>query len=161
MTIKAGDRIPSATLWRVGKDGVDKVDAVKYLEKKRVVIIGVPGAFTSVCSQKHLPAYIQNSHKIKGKGADEIVCVAVNDPAVLRAWGESLHIDDRISLLSDGNGDFTKAMGLELDLRAKGLGIRSQRYSMIVDDGLVETLNVEPVAGEVTLSGADVCMGVL
>jgi peroxiredoxin (alkyl hydroperoxide reductase subunit C) len=114
---------------------------------KRVVLFAVPGAFTPTCSAKHLPGYLQNLDGLKGKGVDEVACLAVNDPFVMGAWAKDQGVDGRILMLADGAAAFTKALGLELDLTARGLGVRSQRFAMVVEDGKVTSLNVEPPGG--------------
>jgi peroxiredoxin (alkyl hydroperoxide reductase subunit C) len=147
MTIKVGDTIPSMKLMAGGPDGPKEVSTDELFKGKKVVLFAVPGAFTPTCSAKHLPGFIQNADAIFAKGADAIVCMAVNDPFVMGAWGKDQGVDSKITLLADGSGAFTKAMGLELDLVARGLGIRSQRFAMIADDGKVTYLAVEPPGG--------------
>ncbi len=161
MSIKAGDKIPSVTLSRLGADGMEQIDIAAYLKGKRAVIFAVPGAFTPTCAQKHLPSYIKNADSIKAKGIDEIICIAVNDPFVMKHWGESAGAQGKVTMMPDGNADFTKAVGLTLDVTGKGLGIRSQRYAMIVNDGKVESLEVEPAAGDMTVSSGDACLKAL
>lgn len=158
MTIKQGDRIPSVKLKRLGPGGMEEIDTAAYLKGKKVVIFAVPGAFTPTCAQKHLPSYVNNAAKIKAKGIDEIICIAVNDPFVMKHWGDTAGADGKVTMLPDGNAEFTKAVGLEMDGSGYGLGIRSKRYSMVVVDGIVKDLQVEPAAGDVSLSGAEACM---
>ena len=141
MTIAIGDRIPSATL-NFLKDGVQAIRTDDLFAGKTVVLFAVPGAFTPLCSGQHLPGYVKLAKEIKAKGVDTIACVSVNDVFVMGAWGKSQGADE-ILLLADGNAAFTKAMGLELDGTPMNLGIRSQRYAMIVDDGVIKTLQVE------------------
>ncbi len=144
MTIAPGDTLPDATLMLVTASTPEPVRISEYLNDKKVVIIAVPGAFTPTCSAQHLPSLMENADAIKAKGVDEIVCVAVNDPFVLKAWAEDQGTDGIITMLADGSGLFTKALGLELDLIGRGLGVRSQRYAMIVDDLKVLHLPVAP-----------------
>ncbi|WEK52363.1 MAG: peroxiredoxin [Candidatus Kaistia colombiensis] len=153
MTISVGDRIPAAKFRVVTPDGVvEKTDA-DIFAGKTVVLFAVPGAFTPTCHKNHLPGYLDQAAAIKAKGVDTIAVVAVNDQFVMGAWAKATGAEDKILFLADGSGEFTKAIGLEFDLSANGLGIRSKRYAMIVEDGVVKTLNVEE-AGGVTGSGA-------
>ncbi len=158
MTIKTGDKIPSVKLKRIGGNGMEEIDIASYIKGKKVVIFGVPGAFTPTCAQKHLPSYVNNADKIKAKGVDEIICVAVNDPFVMKHWGETAGADGKVTMMPDGNATFTKAIGLEMDGSGFGLGTRSKRYSMVVDDGIVKELNVEASAGDMNVSGGEVCL---
>src|SRR5579871_771725 len=151
MTIKVGDRVPSATLMQM-KDGAPKpVKTDDLFSGKKVVLFALPGAFTPTCSAKHLPGFVQNADALKKKGVDAIACVSVNDAFVMGAWGEQQKAGEKVMMLADGNGDFTRAVGLELDGSRFGMGKRSQRYSMVVDNGVVKTINVEqPGAFEVS-----------
>jgi glutaredoxin/glutathione-dependent peroxiredoxin len=158
MTIKPGDKIPSVKLKRLGKDGLEDVDMASYVKDKKVVIFAVPGAFTPTCTQKHLPSYIDNADKIKAEGIDEIICIAVNDPFVMKHWGQGAGADGKITMMPDWNAAFTKAVGLEMDGSGFGLGTRSKRYSMLVDKGVVKSLDVEAEAGKVTSSGGEACL---
>lgn len=158
MTIKTGDKIPSVTLKKLGPNGMEEIDTASYLKGKKAVVFAVPGAFTPTCAQKHLPSYVENAAQIKAQGIDEIVCVAVNDPFVMKHWGEVAGAEGKVTMLPDGNAAFTKALGLELDASGNGLGIRSKRYSMIVNDGVIESLEVEDKAGEMTVSGGEACL---
>lgn len=146
MTIKSGDRIPDVTLKTMGANGPEDITTADIFGGKKVVLFAVPGAFTPGCTMTHLPGYVVNADKIKAAGVDTIACVAVNDAFVMDAWGKSQNADE-ILMLGDGNGEFTAALGLELDGRGFGLGTRSQRYAMIVDDGVVTTLNLEDGPG--------------
>jgi peroxiredoxin (alkyl hydroperoxide reductase subunit C) len=145
--IKVGDSIPHAKLTAATPDGPKEVTTGDVFGGKKVVMFAVPGAFTPTCSAKHLPGYLQNLDVLKEKGVDTVACIAVNDPFVLMAWARDQDVGDRIMMLADGSATFTKTLGLELDLTARGLGIRSQRYAMVVDDGKVTSLNVEPPGG--------------
>ncbi|MEM9057559.1 MAG: peroxiredoxin [Pseudomonadota bacterium] len=153
MTIKEGDRIPASTLKTMGADGPVDITTDEIFAGKKVVLFAVPGAFTPGCTVTHLPGYVVHADTIKAKGVDTIACVAVNDAFVMDAWGKAQNAE-HLLMLADGNGDFTAAMGLELDGSGFGLGMRSQRYALIADDGVVTSLNVEPDAG-VSVSSAD------
>ena len=157
MTIKIGDRVPSVKLKHVTADGVSDVDTADLFGGKRVVLFSVPGAFTPTCSKEHLPGFVARADDIKAKGVDEIVCLAVNDHFVMKAWAEAQNVGDKVSLLADGNAAFTKEMGLDQDLGGPGLGVRGKRFSMLVDDGVVKTLDIESAPG-VSVSGADACL---
>src|SRR5579883_2515223 len=133
MAIKVGDRIPSVTLRMLGPEGPQAISSDEFFKGKRVVLFGVPGAFTRTCSQRHLPGYVTHAAALKAKGVDTIACVAVNDAFVMGAWGKDQNCGDKVMMLADGSGDFTRAVGLELDATRNGLGKRSQRYSMLVD----------------------------
>src|SRR6266446_1586536 len=161
MTINVGDRIPSVTLKQLTSEGVKEFTTDEIFRGKRVVLIAVPGAFTPACSQRHLPGYVDKATDIKAKGIDEIACVAVNDAFVMGAWGRDQKAEGKVRMLADGSGDFTRALGLELDLSKGGLGVRSKRYSMLVDDGVVKSLNVEQQPGQVDISGAEAMLKAL
>ena len=154
MTIKVGDRLPSVTLSEATAEGPKPVKTEDVFKGKRVALVAVPGAFTPTCSAKHLPGFKQQAHAIKAKGIDVIACISVNDAFVMRAWAEDQAVGEDILMLGDGSGDFTRAVGLEMDATGFGMGKRSQRYSMIVDDGVVTELNVE-APGEFKVSSAD------
>src|SRR6476661_8498871 len=147
MTIQVGDSIPSAKLMQGTAEGPKEISTEELFGGKTVVLFGVPGAFTPTCSAKHLPGYVQNYDALKAKGADVVACMAVNDAFVMGAWGKDQGVGDKVVMLADGSAAFTKALGLELDLTARGLGVRSQRYAMVVDDGRVTSLSVEPPGG--------------
>jgi peroxiredoxin len=153
MTIQVGDRLPDVPLSIAGPDGPQPTSSSDYFAGKRVALFAVPGAFTPTCSARHLPSYVDKASELKGKGVDEIACVSVNDPFVMAAWGERDGSSD-ITMLADGNGQFADALGLTMDGSKFGLGQRSQRYSMIVDDNVVEQLNVE-APGEYRASSAE------
>ena len=147
MTIQVGDRLPSATLTIMTAEGPKPLTTTELCEGKKVVLFAVPGAFTPTCSVQHLPGYVDNAQSLKDKGVDTVACVSVNDPFVMGAWGKDREVGEDLMMLSDGNGDFTAAIGLEMDGSGFGLGTRSQRYAMIIDDGIVSTLNVESGPG--------------
>lgn len=155
MSIKEGDRIPSATLAVMGEGGPQTIETDDYFKGRTVALFSVPGAFTPTCSAKHLPGFVQRAGELKQKGVDEIACVAVNDVFVMDAWGKNQGADGRVTMLADGNGDFTRALGLEMDASGFGMGTRGKRFAMIVEDGIVKTLNVEqPGAFEVSSAEA-------
>ena len=147
MMIKVGDTMPSMKLMRATSSGPQEVSTDELLRGKRVLMFAVPGAFTPTCSERHLPGYVQNMDALRAKGVDEVVCLAVNDVFVMGAWARQQGLEDKIVMLADGSGALTKALGLELDLTARGLGIRSQRYAMVLDNGKVAQLAVEPPGG--------------
>jgi peroxiredoxin len=153
MTIQVGDRLPDVPLTIATADGPKPTTTSDFFNGKRVALFAVPGAFTPTCSARHLPSYVDKAEELKRQGVDEIACIAVNDPFVMAAWGQRDGSAD-ITMLADGNGDFTKAIGLTMDGSKFGLGERSQRYSMIVKDGVVEQLNVE-APGEYRASSAE------
>jgi len=154
MTIQVGDRIPDATFMTFTGDGPAPMTTDDVFKGKTVALFAVPGAFTPTCSARHLPGFLDHAADIKAAGVDLIACVSVNDGFVMNAWGKSQDVGDSILMLADGNGAFTKAVGLELDGSKFGMGARSQRYSMIVKDGVVDKLNVE-AGGEFRVSAAD------
>ncbi|MCP5146828.1 MAG: peroxiredoxin [Pseudomonadales bacterium] len=159
MTIKVGDKIPSSTLKTMGDKGPTDITTEEIFAGKKVLLFAVPGAFTPGCSITHLPGYVVNADKIKARGVDTIACMAVNDAFVMDAWGKSQNAEELL-MLGDGNGDFTAALGLELDGRGFGLGTRSQRFAMLVEDGTVKHLNVEQGPG-VDVSSAETMMALL
>jgi peroxiredoxin len=160
MTINVGDRIPAATLKQMTKDGPANVTTDQLFAGKKVVLFSVPGAFTPTCHARHLPGYVEKLDALKAKGVDTVACVAVNDVFVMDAWGKASGVGDRILMLADGNAEFTKALGLELDASGFGMGTRGKRFAMIVQDGVVKQLNVES-AGEFRVSAADYVLGQL
>ncbi|MBL4622435.1 MAG: peroxiredoxin [Immundisolibacteraceae bacterium] len=143
MTVKTGDKAPQATLMEMTAEGPAPVTSEELFAGKKVVLFAVPGAFTPLCSGQHLPGYVELADQIRGKGVDSIVCLSVNDAFVMGAWGDAQNVGDKVRLVGDGNGEFTAAMGLEMDGSGFGLGSRSQRYAMIVDNGTISVLNVE------------------
>jgi len=161
MTINVGDKLPSVTLRQVTSEGPKEVTSDAFFRGRKVVLFAVPGAFTPACSQRHLPGYVDKAADIKAKGIDEIACVAVNDAAVMGAWGKNQKTEGKVTMLADGSGDFARALGLELDLSKGGLGIRSKRYSMLVENGVVKSLNVEAQPGQVDSSSAEAILRAL
>ena len=161
MTIKVGDKLPAGTLMEfleVEKEGCsigpNAVTVEDLTKGRKVVIFGLPGAFTPTCSAKHVPSYLVNYDKLKAKGVDTIACMSVNDAFVMGAWARDQKTGDKVRMLADGSAEYTKALGLEFDLAAKGLGMRCQRFSMLVDDGVVKALNVE-APGKYEVSDGD------
>ncbi|MDN2566822.1 peroxiredoxin [Aquibium sp. A9E412] len=154
MTISVGDRIPDVTLKVIETDGRKDTDTASFFGGRTVVLFGVPGAFTPTCSNNHLPGYVDNFDAILARGADAVAVIAVNDPFVMQAWARETGAGDKIAFLADGNADFARATGLDTDLSAGGLGLRSKRFSMIVADGTVKTLNIEDSPGQAVESGA-------
>lgn len=155
MAIKVGDRIPSVTFKQKTADGMKDVKSDDYFKGRKVALFAVPGAFTPTCSAKHLPNFVERSGDLKKKGVAEIACVSVNDAFVMEAWGKAQNVGDSVTMLGDGNGDFARATGLTLDGRGFGLGERTTRFSMLVDNGVVKVLNVESNPGELKESSAD------
>ncbi|HET9628313.1 MAG TPA: peroxiredoxin [Novosphingobium sp.] len=153
MTIAVGDKLPDVKLIKASQDGNEPVQTADYFKGKRVALFSVPGAFTPTCSAKHLPGFVEKAAALKAKGIDEIACTAVNDPFVMKAWGAA-NGSPEVTMLADGNGDFAKAVGLVMDGTGVGLGQRGQRFSMVINDGKVEKLNVE-APGEFKVSAAD------
>ncbi len=160
MTIKVGDTLPSMKLMIAGADGPKEVSTDTLFKGKKVVLFATPGAFTPTCSAKHLPGYVQNADAFRARGVNEIVCMAVNDPFVMGAWAKDQGTDGKVVMLADGSGALTKAMGLELDLVARGLGMRSQRFAMVVDDMKVTHLAIE-APGDFDVSKAEAVLAVL
>ncbi len=160
MTIQVGDPIPGATLHRMSENGPEAVTTEELFKGKTVVLFGLPGAFTPTCSAKHLPGFVDKAEQIKAKGVDTIACLSVNDAFVMDAWGKDQGVGDKVLMLADGNAELTKAMGLELDLMDRGFGVRSQRYAMIVKDGVVTLLNREE-PGAFDLSSAETILKAL
>ena len=160
MTLSVGDRLPEATFMTMTADGPNKVSTDDVFKGKTVALFAVPGAFTPTCSAKHLPGFVEKADEIKAKGVDTIACVSVNDVFVMDAWGKSQNAGDDVVMLADGNGDFAQAIGLVMDGTGFGMGTRSQRFSMIVKDGVVSELNVEG-PGEFKVSSADHILGQL
>jgi peroxiredoxin (alkyl hydroperoxide reductase subunit C) len=143
MTIAPGDTMPTATLYTMGADGPEAISTDDLFGGRKVALFGLPGAFTPTCSAKHVPGFLDNADELRAKGIELIVCVSVNDAFVMGAWGKDLGVGDVIVMAADGSGELTKKIGLELDLTERGLGMRCERFSMIVDDGRVLTVNVD------------------
>jgi len=160
MTIAVGDKIPSAKLKTFTAEGPKDITTDEIFNGKKVVLFAVPGAFTPTCSAKHLPGFVDKAGEIKGKGIDTIACIAVNDAFVMGAWGKAQNTGDKVLLLADGAATFTKQLGLDLDLSGPGMGIRSKRYAMLVDNGVVKVLNVE-APGAFEVSSADAILKAL
>lgn len=158
MTIKVGDKIPAVTLKKLGDNGMEDVAFADYIAGRKVVIFGVPGAFTPTCTAQHVPSFLEAEEQFAAHGVDEIICLAVNDPFVMNFWAKETGVSGKITMIPDGNAELTTAMGLELDLSAVGLGTRSQRYSMIVDDGTVQDLEIEPNPGELEMAAGGACL---
>ena len=154
MAIQVGDRIPQATLVKATPDGPQQIDGEDYFRGRRIALFSVPGAFTPTCSARHLPGFIDRVDALKAKGVDEVACTAVNDAFVLSAWSEQAGAEGKVTMLADGNGEFAEALGLAADFNKFGMGRRGQRWSMIVDDGVVKDLNVEE-PGAFNVSSAD------
>jgi peroxiredoxin len=160
MTIAVGDRIPEVSVATPTPDGPKKVTTTELLGKGKVVLFGVPGAFTPTCSDYHLPGFVLRAEDLTAKGVDTIVCMSVNDPFVMAAWGKEREVGESVVLIADGSGDFTRALGLELDLAGAGLGMRSQRFAAIIEDGVVTDLAVEEGPG-LDVSSADAVLAKL
>jgi peroxiredoxin len=160
MTIKVGDRMPAGSFTQVTKDGPQKISAEDFFKGKKVVLFSVPGAFTPTCDAKHLPGFVEKASDLRAKGVDTIACIAVNDAFVMKAWGKSQSTDGKVEMLADGNGDYTKALGLDFDASGFGMGLRGQRFALLVDNGVVKQVNVE-AKGEFKVSSAEYVLGQL
>ncbi len=160
MTIKVGDKIPSAKLRVMTSEGPKDVTTDEIFKGKKVVLFALPGAFTPTCSAKHLPGFVQHADAIRAKGADTIACLSVNDAFVMGAWGKDQKVGDKVMMLADGNAEFTRAVGLESDSSGYGMGVRSKRYAMVVENGMVKALNVEK-PGTFEVSSAEAVMKAL
>ena len=161
MTIEVGQTLPDATFKVLTADGLADVRLSELTDGKKVVLFALPGAFTPTCHAKHLPGYLQHHDAIKAKGVDTIACVVVNDPFVLDAWGKAQGVDDRVKLLSDGNATFTKEIGLSFDGSMAGLGTRSRRYAMVIEDGMVDFLAVEDAPPMMEVTSAEAVLAIL
>ena len=160
MTIKVGDKLPSVTLKYMNKDGMQTATTDDLFKGKKAVLFGLPGAFTPTCSAKHLPGFVTHADDLKKKGVEVIACLSVNDAFVMDAWGKSQNAGDKVLMLADGNGDFAKATGLTMDGTGYGMGLRTSRWAMVLEDGKVKTLNVE-APGAFEVSSAEAVMKVL
>jgi peroxiredoxin len=154
MTISKGDKVPATTFVKMTENGPEQVDGENFFKGRKVALFSVPGAFTPTCSAKHLPGFVDKADDLKSRGVDEIACTAVNDAVVRGAWGKSAAADGKVTMLADGNGDFARAVGLEMDGSKFGMGKRGQRFSMIVNDGVVEEVNIE-APGDFKVSSAE------
>lgn len=152
MTIQVGEKLPESVLKKIG-EGVENVDTHTLFDGKKVVLFAVPGAFTPTCSERHLPGFVERFDEFRARGID-VACMSVNDPFVMQAWGQSQHVPDGLLMLADGNGDFARAMGLEMDATAYGMGTRSKRFALYAEDGVVKQLHVE-APGEFRVSSAE------
>jgi glutaredoxin/glutathione-dependent peroxiredoxin len=161
MTIKVGDRLPDVTFFTPSAEGPKPVTTAEYFAGRKVVLFAVPGAYTPTCNANHLPGYVQHGDAIKAKGIAAIAVTGVNDVFVMKAWSETSGAVGKIDFLADGSADFAKAMGLSIDLSARGLGTRSQRYSMVVDDGVVKAMAVEESPGQAAVSGAEAMLSMV
>lgn len=160
MTIKAGDKMPAGKFKTMGANGPQDLTTAQLFDGKRVVLFSVPGAFTPTCDAKHLPGYVGLAAQLKAKGVDTVACMAVNDVFVMNAWGKSSNVGDKVLMLADGNGDYTRALGLELDATGFGMGKRGQRFAVVVDKGVATRVNVEG-PGEFRVSAAEFVLGQL
>jgi peroxiredoxin len=151
--IKVGDTIPSVQVRQIAENGVQEVNTGDFFKGRRVALFAVPGAFTSTCSAKHLPSFAKNADALRSKGIDAIACISVNDPAVMRAWSEHSGTAGSVTMIADGNGDFARALGVEADMSKNGMGKRSRRYSMLVEDGVVKQFHLEEPGGFGVSSG--------
>jgi peroxiredoxin len=154
MTIKVGDKLPAGMLTHMSKDGPQKISTEQLFAGKKVVLFSVPGAFTPTCDAKHLPGFVQHAAEIKAKGVDTVACMAVNDVFVMNAWGKHSNVGDKVLMLADGNGDYSKALGLEMDASGFGMGVRGKRFALLAKDGVVTGLFVEG-PGEFKVSSAE------
>jgi len=160
MTIKAGDKMPSGTLKRMTKEGPKDISTDEIFKGKRVVLVSVPGAFTPTCDAKHLPGYVELADQLRAKGVDTIACMAVNDVFVMNAWGKAQSVGDKVLMLADGNGDYSRALGLELDAKGYGMGLRGQRFAIVVKDGVATDVYVEQ-PGQFKVSAAEAVLAQL
>ena len=155
MKIKPGDKLPKSTLYIIGENGVEKINLEKIIENKKVIIFGLPGAFTSVCSAKHLPGFIKAYEEVKKKGIDKIICISVNDPFVMKFWGETHGSKDKILMAGDPYREFTGAIGAEVDKTDRGLGIRSSRYTMLIENNILKKIKEEKETSSCEITSAE------
>ena len=158
MSIEAGQSVPSVMLKRLGAEGMEEVDTAAMTMGRKIVLFSVPGAYTPTCSAKHLPGFVTHADAFKAKGVDEIVCTAVNDAFVMKAWGEAAGAEGKVTMLPDGNGDLARALGLEMDASGYGMGTRGQRFAMLIEDGVVKDVQVEE-GGAFEVSSAEHMLG--
>ena len=156
--IKVGEKIPSQKLRKVTPGGVDEVSSDDFFRGRKVVLFSLPGAFTPTCSKGHLPGYVAKAEEIKQRGVGEIACLSVNDAHVMRAWGEQHGTGEKVTMLADGNADFTRALGLDIDLAIAGMGVRAKRAVLLVDDGVVSSIEVEAKPSDLSGSSAESCL---
>ena len=154
MTISVGDKMPSGTLMTMGDGGPEPVSKDDWFSGKKVVLFGLPGAFTPTCSAQHVPSYVENHTALAAKGVDAVGCMSVNDAFVMGAWGKDQQVGNKVTMLADGSAAYAKSLGLELDLTARGMGVRCQRFAIVVDDGVVSAVQVEENPGGVEKTGA-------
>src|SRR4051794_5606540 len=154
MTIKVGDKMPAGTLTLATKDGPQKVSAEDFFKGKKVALFSVPGAFTPTCDAKHLPGFVEKAEEFNAKGVETVACMSVNDAFVMKAWGKAQNVEGKVQMIADGNAEYSKALGLEMDASGFGMGTRGQRFSLLIDDGVVKQVNVE-AKGEFKVSSAD------
>jgi glutaredoxin/glutathione-dependent peroxiredoxin len=160
MTIKAGEKMPAGKFKVMGPSGPQDLTTEQLFGGKRVVLFSVPGAFTPTCNAKHLPGYVNTAEQLKAKGIDTLACMAVNDVFVMNAWGKAGNVGEKVMMLADGNGEYARALGLELDARGFGMGMRGQRFAIVVDNGVAKQVNVE-APGEFKVSAAEFVLGQL
>jgi peroxiredoxin len=160
MTIKAGERMPAGKFKVMGPGGPQDLTTEELFSGKRVVLFSVPGAFTPTCNAKHLPGYVNSAEQLRARGIDTLACMAVNDVFVMNAWGKAASVGDKVLMLADGNGEYARALGLELDARGFGMGMRGQRFAIVVDNGVASRVNVE-APGEFKVSAAEFVLGQL
>ena len=158
MTIKTGDKLPTTTLTRMTENGPEATDTDSFFAGRRVALFSVPGAFTPTCDAKHLPGFVQHAAELKAKGIDTIACLAVNDVFVMNAWGKASNVGDKILMLADGNAEYSKALGLELDATGFGMGIRGKRFAILADNGVAKKVFIEG-PGEFKVSSAEHVLG--
>ncbi len=161
MAIQVGDNVPNGSLNHMTANGPEQISGDTLFKGKKVVVFALPGAFTPTCSAKHVPGFVQHADQLKAKGVDTIACLSVNDAFVMGAWGKDQGVGDKVLMLADGSAAFTKAMGMDLDLTAHGMGVRAKRFAMIVDDGKVSFLAEETNPGALEASSAEAVLAAL
>jgi len=155
MKIKVGDKLPDSKVFILSEGSPKEISLKHVIGEGKVILFGLPGAFTPTCSAKHLPGFINSMDKLKKKGIEKIICISVNDPFVMDAWGKEHNVQEKIKMLGDSKGEFAKSIGAEMDLSARGLGIRSQRYTMLIESGVVQKVTEEEIAGKCELTSAE------